>query len=346
MPQTTVSHLFYPKWEKVQSVVEEYQSGKDESTEYLFDASIYRTLKEANTKLGKLKTAEIVVALRTNFTMYHEQYSEKRKSWRCIPAEHIAEDIYEKHISDHATSMKIVDFGCGEDGLFEVKLSELLKTRDVSFGPIEVEVLALDVVAFAGADDLSYTSGNVRFSCKTDACDYSATLVNDQFDLGVFCLSMMATDALEMGLLQAMNLVKPGNKIIIVQDLYKFGLFPGQPPVEKKDSLVAWSKNFTERTGFRVLSIDIIPRSIHVLLEILNVTCDLNTTVAGKLKGLSFRSLIKGAASPSGYASTAEAANCSSEFDSISGLKRAREEAVEEVDMFVHDACVSDGEYA
>ena len=37
LPQAKVSHLFYPKWDRVQKVVEDYKLGKDESTENLFD---------------------------------------------------------------------------------------------------------------------------------------------------------------------------------------------------------------------------------------------------------------------------------------------------------------------
>ena len=178
-------------------------------------------LKDAHRKLGSLSTAEIVHELQQNFVEYHELYNEKRQKWDVIPAEYVAEEIFKQHIGDHSTSIKIVDFGCGDEGLFEAELLEMLKSRSSSLEPVVVEVLALDVVALASAAQLEFQSPNLHFTCITKGCNYSDIKVMGQYDVGVFCLSMMATDALETGLLQAVRLVKPGNVIIIVQVVEK-----------------------------------------------------------------------------------------------------------------------------
>lgn len=114
--------------------------------------------------------------------------------------------------------MKIIDFGCGQAGLFEVRMAQLLNSSGHRRPrKIYVEVLALDVVQLECADNIGYEDENVRFNCITQSGDYTTVEVGTLYDHGVFCMSMLSRDALEVGLKKAIKVIRPGGIIYIVE---------------------------------------------------------------------------------------------------------------------------------
>jgi len=76
--------------DNIVEVVEGYDAGADESEDHLF-TEVFIDLKQANTKVAKLKTAEAVKILKDNYADYHALYAEKRKEWELMPAEKLAD---------------------------------------------------------------------------------------------------------------------------------------------------------------------------------------------------------------------------------------------------------------
>ena len=212
--------------------------------------------------------------LAANFLEYHEKYEEKRASWKPIPAEELADEIYQTRLGDGvAMDLRIVDFGCGDVGLFENKLAELVAERDASG---TVHVLALDVVKLDCAAQLtalgaqphgmSVDDKHTTFTCASIAGNYNVgydpALHGPLFNVGVFCLSFMAQDSIELGLRAAAQMIEPEGVFYVVLDLWKFGIHPTAKKLDEQNSMLAeWCKNFTEKTGFNVEVHSNLPRT-------------------------------------------------------------------------------------
>ena len=232
-----------------------------------FATLVFKTLKSAHQLLGGKETDEMVAALKDNFVEYHALYEEKRLKWKEVPAEVVAEVIYKDLIDksgpvrpqqpspphslrSHSSSgvaqfkpeisYRIVDFGCGIDGLFEHKLADLVAQRD---GKGCVHTLAVDV-GDVGLGEQSWPKvltkagekprngiddDHTTFQCESIAGDYTKDIMyntklnSGYFDAGVFCLAIMAADGLSRALLVASKIVKPEGPIFIVLDTWKFG---------------------------------------------------------------------------------------------------------------------------
>ena len=206
---------------------------------------MFKNLKSAHEILGKKKTEDLIVALKDHFIEYHKLYEEKRADWKIIPAEQVAQDIFDGYIPKNGdVNFRIIDFGCGIDGLFEHKLADLVATRDAKGN---VYTLAVDVGDVdAGPQSwpkvltergskprdgglTSLDDAHTTFKCESLVGDYSSfeTYSAKQmplFDAGVLCLSIMAMDALPRALLVASKTIKPCGTIFVVLDLWKFGV--------------------------------------------------------------------------------------------------------------------------
>ena len=274
------------------------------------DKSEFSSLKQAHTKIVKLPTEEAVHELRTNFEEYHLLYQERRdgytdedgkvhKPWKPIPAERLAHVLYDKHLNSTLDiTMRIVDFGCGPDGLFETALANKVEGRT---GNGQVTVLALDVQKLSKADELTATgaqndgiddSSHTTFVCETLECDYTEEMLHDKFDHGIFCLSFMASDALSRGLHAAARAIKPTGKIHVVLDITKFGCGPYDNYDRIKEHLALWKGNFEDKTGFRVEHIECpkaSPRMVYVTIE--NISGDQLDGLKEKLKGVTLQNL-------------------------------------------------------
>jgi len=311
-PRALESHLYYPdevnartSEREARKVVEEYLNCKDEDIESLFAAPTFKNLKTAHQLLGKLKTDDFVANMKQNFVEYHALYEEKRNDWKVIPAEKVANDIYKRYIGDSGeVNVRIIDFGCGIDGLFEHKLSDLVKARDAKG---LVYTAAVDVGDFDagprswpkiltkmgekpsdGLDD-SHTT----FECEAIVGDYSSPETYDEglprFDAGVLCLSIMAEDALPRALLIALQTIKPNGSIFVVFDMWKFGVHAYQALEVLKTHLATWCKNFAEKTGFKVSEFSIDkgpPRMAYLRIDGFHEAVELE-----KLKGATMKSL-------------------------------------------------------
>jgi hypothetical protein len=229
LAQLMQAHLFYPHYPQcadndiMGAVVKEYRDGADESIASLFDSTYaFKSCEDAHRQLNKLSTDVFVGTMLRHFVEYHDKYTEIRSEWRVIPAEYLADYVFTRYIGDDATSrtVGIVDFGCGDVGLFESQLLTLVKGRQ-DVGVVNVTVCARDVVALKNADEFQWTQPNGTFRCDTMAGNYCADVPvgesRTSYDIGVFCLSMMAADALEHGLKQAAKVIRPGGDIFIVQ---------------------------------------------------------------------------------------------------------------------------------
>ena len=99
-PQSLVSWMFYPNEPRVQEIVDEYKNCVDEEEIHtnVFSEQVYKDLKTAHGILAKKSSAEFVKELgdRQKFDAYHEKYADKRLKWNPIPAERVAERLYEE----------------------------------------------------------------------------------------------------------------------------------------------------------------------------------------------------------------------------------------------------------
>jgi len=212
---------------------------------YSFAAPTFKNLKTAHQLLGKLKTDDFVANMKKNFVEYHALYEEKRIDWKVIPAEKVAEDIYNRYIGDNKNevNVRLIDFGCGIDGLFEHKLSDLVQARDakgwvymaaVDVGDVDAGPLSwpktLTKMGEKPKDGLD--DSHTTFQCEAIVGDYSSLETypgyqdgkGPRFDAGVFCLSIMAEDALPRALHIASKTIKPQGSIFVVFDMWKFGV--------------------------------------------------------------------------------------------------------------------------
>jgi len=302
-----------------------------------FEPPIFKDLKQAHVKLNKMSTESFVETLndQKTFLEYHCLYKEQRDNWKVIPAEKVAAGIYESYLTAQAgdnLDYRIIDFGCGIDGLFEHKLADLLAERDANGN---VHCLAVDA-GDVGTGDLAWPNTltkdgavpqglavgtkHTKFTCDFLAGDYSSPdLYNDllskqtHFDAGVFCLSIMAGDALERALLIASKTIKPSGLIIIVLDMWKFVDKPHVNKGELERQVSAWCGTFAQKTGFAVntWSIDQGPLKAGYL-EVsncrLNEQSDIKTTLQG-VKIKDFKQVVLTPAKQPSEACSEDAAN-------------------------------------
>lgn len=220
----------------------------------------YKTFKAANRKIGKLTTVAAAAELSNNFDEYHDKYEERRKTWDPLPAESVAEIIFNSNLSStgirHTKSFTVADFGCGRDGLFENRLADLVADRTVNG---KVTVYAVDVKPMMDADALTKRGGQgahdgmevafTEFACKPVVCDYSKAHerqsgIDESCDAAVFCLSLMGSDSLPVGLIVAAQVVKPGGDIFVVNNLWWFGIDVRRNKADKEQAAKSWCDNF------------------------------------------------------------------------------------------------------
>lgn len=275
----------------------EYEAGADESEDHLF-TEVFIDLKQANTKVAKLKTAEAVKILKDNYADYHALYAEKRKEWELIPAEELADAIFEQMIGKDGpfTNFRVIDFGHGIDGLFEEQLAKRVTER-INRGT--VTAVAVDVKELASAAKLcTKPSTGTAFTCETFAHDYTEILAKVEFttkhdlhsfDAAVFCLSIMAEDALGKSLLLCSKLVKAKGAIMVIIPVQKLlGIMPGNKQTETYTR--HWEHHFKALSGgFGVSKFDVINNQ-QVYLRLENVGFDA-TGLEEKLKNLSIKML-------------------------------------------------------
>jgi len=320
-PLAQQSHLFYPdetnprtQEREADAVFQEYMACKDESTDSLFATLVFKTLKSAHQLLGGKETDEMVAALKDNFVEYHALYEEKRLKWKEVPAEVVAEVIYKDLIDKSGPfkpeiSYRIVDFGCGIDGLFEHKLADLVAQRD---GKGCVHTLAVDV-GDVGLGEQSWPKvltkagekprngiddDHTTFQCESIAGDYTKDIMyntklnSGYFDAGVFCLAIMAADGLSRALLVASKIVKPEGPIFIVLDTWKFGFHGYATKLNDMNTkLEEWKAEFTKQTSFSVQSHTIRGNPRFVYLTILNVNHSQVDGLEEKLQQISLKDL-------------------------------------------------------
>lgn len=250
-----------------------------------------------------MTTEQGVLELQKKFFEYHEKYEEKRAGWKPIPAEELAQMIYGIHIgsTNDEKNLHIIDFGCGDVGLFECALAQLLETRDAKG---LINVLALDVVPLSCADALTASGSKPKdglddkhttFVLETHAGDYTSIADKEKyqqsFDVGVFCLSFMMSDALEFGLVTASLVVKPAGTIYVVLDPWKFGINANMKAEYQIKELKEWCVEFTARTGFQVTNYWVKGSPRFVYLQLRNVGLDEHDGIKTKLSGVTLKSI-------------------------------------------------------
>mmetsp|Transcript_50104 Transcript_50104/g.80857 ORF Transcript_50104/g.80857 Transcript_50104/m.80857 type:complete len:948 (+) Transcript_50104:1112-3955(+) len=225
------AYVYYPQGQgvsnQVQEVVKAYRDGVDESTLYLYDNTTrWRTLKRAHKELSeKSSTMSGITFLRTltNFEDYHTLYKHVRETLDPLPAEEVAIMIYKNSIKDNKSiNLKIIDFGCGRDGVFEHKLKELVSGRQGGNG--SVETLAVDVVALDTEGLASASDDPIQFVCSTDATNYLNVDTPERcgkYDFGLFCLSFVFLDDFCPALCAAAKVLKFGGLLYIVLEINK-----------------------------------------------------------------------------------------------------------------------------
>mmetsp|Transcript_10958 Transcript_10958/g.15132 ORF Transcript_10958/g.15132 Transcript_10958/m.15132 type:complete len:254 (+) Transcript_10958:1247-2008(+) len=230
-----------------------------------------------------MTTQEGVMKLRENYHEYHEFYAEVRLNWRQIPAEKVASMIYDQYVGNSGNSApcKIIDFGCGRDGLFEKKLNELCsKHNNTNF-----QVFAVDV------EQLEFSEAPNYIKLETVAGDYKdissdSTLKGHEgtFDIAVFCLSFMMKDSLEVGLLTASKLLDPHGEIHIVLNTSKFTGVQWADPDHKEKIIVPWCEKFQEVTKFKFKKKDVIDNMVYLIFG--NLGCNEFTGIENRLSGI------------------------------------------------------------
>jgi len=325
-PQAMVAHTYLPVGkgsEDVQPILKEYDEGTDETTDSMFDdGDAFKSLKHAHVILGKMGSDEGVreLANSNTFDNYHDLYSAKRNAgepdedskisprWDPSPAEKVAEMIFSK-FQDGAQNggsklLDIIDFGCGRDGLLEEKLYEKVSLERDGAG--KVTVLALDLVPFAGADaltakgsratalDITQTGDFTRFVCQTSAGNYSQVVDKfnaHSYDVAVFCLAFMFRDDFARGLCAAARMLKPGGRIYIVLDIFKFGGRMQSNNAHKEILKKTWIKAFDDLdTGFTVDMIEFKKQFGYV--QLITVSQDKVAGLQDKLKDVTIAFLL------------------------------------------------------
>ena len=196
-PRKWEAHLFFPKIRDHEKVVNDYMKGEDEDEDSIV-SPFYRSgknpLTSAHKHYRKVEREEGTQAaideMKRTALHYHIVYRQARQNWTSIPAEVLAEHIFNDHIrgpsagagtsSSQARTVrgtpftyKIIDFGCGEDLLFEKKLCEKVSVHD---GTGHVKVLAVDVHKYFdntihSCDGIG-AQGQLTFSHKGLACNF------------------------------------------------------------------------------------------------------------------------------------------------------------------------------
>merc|ERR1711977_48134 len=298
-PGRGVSCLFYPDEREARRVVEEYKQGNDESIESLFSPPLFKSIRQAHTDLGRLASDDLVSKLqdRLNFEAYHDLYEERRSNWDPIPAEKLAEDIYDMYLGNEKAEMdvKIVDYGCGRDGLFEHCLAKKVKVRD---GSGSVYTLAVDVSEQKWAAGLrserpedGIDATHTSFECESIGGNYGdrqtyKDLPGDRrtgFDAAIMCLSFMSSNALSESLIVAAGMLQPTGVMYIVLDTFKFGFSPRTKEAQSRQLLEEWKAKFQRETGFTVRKYEM--KKPFVYLQINNVAARDLVEVTSKLSG-------------------------------------------------------------
>ena len=299
-PRKWEAHLFYPKIGDHEQIVENYMNGLDEDTSSIV-SPFYRTGKNPLTtahmhylKLEKEKGVKAAIEeMIDTASKYHDAYRERRQRWNNIPAEILAANIFQKLIatpSAQATrndpyTFKLIDFGCGEDLLFEKKLWDLISDHN---GTGHIDILAVDVEKYvdrdlgigAGIEE----QGQLTFSQEGLACNYYDLEKEEHFvrwrggqeiDAAIFCLSLMLKESVPEGLIAATNVVKLGGPIYIVLDVFKFGLHAMLNGRVKETALSIWKDKFSKECG-GLLRVGYITEKTDgmVFIELRNVSSD------------------------------------------------------------------------
>jgi superfamily II DNA or RNA helicase len=320
--RTMEAILIYPGSQKFQEIVDQYMDGEDETSKYLFpeEADHWKTFKTAHQQISRMLSAKAADYLLKHFKEYHSKYESIREDhgWDPIPAEYVADLIFDgrEFSATDVIDFRIIDLGCGRDGLFEIQAATNAGNRD-SDG--KLEVLAVDVVELEIAEKLTdqgasngdaaaagVDSKHTRFVCETIARNYAnldAKLDGEaasfdsygKFDAAVFCLSFMSKDALSGGLVAAAKLIKPGGSIYVVLDLSKFGIPPQMDLKATKEILELWTGNFTHRTGFEVNNYHVHSTTgpAFVYMQLKNIKSDDVEGLEDKLKEVTLSSLRK-----------------------------------------------------
>ena len=141
-------------------------------------------------------------------------------------------------------------------------------------------------------------STGTAFHCETFAHDYTEILGKTEFttkydlnsfDAAVFCLSIMAEDALGKSLLLCSKLVKAKGAIMVIIPVQKLlGIMPGE--TQTQTYLRHWEHHFKALSGGFGVSKFEVQNKIQVYLRVENVGFDA-TGLEGKLKNLSIKTL-------------------------------------------------------
>eukprot|EP00045_Choanoeca_perplexa_P005455 m.46230 g.46230 ORF g.46230 m.46230 type:complete len:855 (-) comp13128_c0_seq2:91-2655(-) len=318
------AHLYYPQ--SIQAVVDGYRSGKDETSESLFDRDAFVTLSTAHQDLAKQSNSAVVKKMKANFGCYHELYRQRREKWTRVPAEWLANSVFENAIgvSGHI-EYTIADLGCGADALFEAKLATLVKKR-IGSGNVKVtavDVAPVDITQFSHTGKTAITKTScpspttsrsataapmtTTFSCDFICSDYAP--LNEQtgrFDCVIACLSIMGKDSLEKLLLAACRMVKANCPIFLV--LSASNIFSDYR-VNSEEELIRWKKAFVEKTGLKIrtaVPLDTGSTTCYCL-QLINhpaLSLDNRTDVERQLQDVVFKSIKERSAELKGSASS------------------------------------------
>ena len=297
-PRKWEAHLFYPKIGDHQKIVEDYMKGVDEDENSIVSPFGKNPLSSAHKRYLRVErekgTDEAIKDMKQMASHYHVAYRERRENWKSIPAENLASKIFKELIAtpsalatrDVHFTFKLIDFGCGEDLLFEKKLWDLVSDHN---GSGHIDILGVDVEEYvenelgigAGIEE----RGQLTFSHIGLACNYYELEDQERFkrwhgdvdiDAAIFCLSLMLRESVPEGLIAAINVVKFGGPIYIVLDVTKFGLNFMLNRRIKEKALSTWKDKFIKACG-RLLTVRYLTEFDHdgmVYMELKNVSSD------------------------------------------------------------------------
>jgi len=276
---------------------------------------------------------------RKKFDEYHSMYAVQREEWDPIPAEQVAEELYTCEIEKATfTNFRIIDFGCGPGALFEDKMARLVHERQGN-GTVSVLSLDVHELGAATLNDLnkitnvpqeSMGADHTVFRCKSVAGDYTDLNLNDSkyfldgndcgadggeegerggkggggggalFDAGVFCLALMASDSLHLGLDAAAKAIKPGGMIYIVLSPWKVGLNDKQSSRKLNDYFNGnncnWKCDFQAKTGFEVVSAKFFKKScsstfLYLQIKNMDILAETRKQLSFKLGNVTLKDL-------------------------------------------------------
>ena len=305
------AHLFFPKIGNHERIVEDYMDGLDEDEASIvspFYISGKNPLTSAHKHYLKMEREEgtqaAIEEMKRTAPQYHIVYRQRRRDWKSIPAEILATNIFRERIATPSAraggagtssspprataptpfTLRLIDFGCGEDLLLEKKLHELVTVHD---GTGHVKVLAVDVNEYFdnslhGGDGIG-TQGQLTFSHKGLACNYYELEEQEELtrwceeqkaDAAVFCLSFMLKDSFTEGLIAAVSVVKFGGPIYIVLDITKFGLNISLTRHVREKALEVWKGSFLEACGSKLQIVGKLSEKTDgmVYIELTNVS--------------------------------------------------------------------------